>query len=361
MNTDTLLKAITRKMTLAPRLMEAFRQVDRAIFVPEHYRHRGAEWILEPSGERAYEDTALTTQVTNCLASSSSSQPSVMALMLAALDIQPGNRVLEIGTGTGYNAALLACLVGEHGQVVTVDIDTDLVRSAKKHLADAGYTEQVQVLVADGREGYAQAAPFDRIILTAGFRTLSPAWIEQLGLGGMLVGNMRGNIASVLLKLCKNEPQQMMGHLFSGQAHFMELHGPLYPSICAPNWQQYDAVLPQWRERESAMLAALDDQAFLFFLQGQHPQMQLHLRAIGTPEQHEICKVFLLGESTATVHENGRISARGNVWERIEQAYQCYKDEGAPPLERYQLFSCASLQAYGLRVCLQEKSWWLWE
>lgn len=357
MNTDTLLKAITSTVALSPHVAEAFRQVDRANFVPEYYRHQGAEWILEPAGAAAYEDKALTTQVRNGLASSSSSQPSVMALMLEALDVQPGQRVLEIGTGTGYNAALLAFLVGEHGQVVTVDIDEELIRRARERLGKAGYTGRVTTRLFDGREGYAEAAPFDRIILTAGFRHLSTAWIEQLRPGGILVGNLRGNIVSVLLQLQKEDAQQGSGHLLSRNASFMELHGPAYPALSAPDWQQYDTAPSQHRETNDDILQALANPAFLFFLEGQLPQMQLHLRAFGTPEQSEICNVFLLNGSTATLHHNGTIETRGSAWECIEDIYQHYQQLGAPALDAYRLISTSSPWNPCLYVQIQEESW----
>src|SRR4051812_14721479 len=98
MSTQNLLEAITRALPfLSNSVREAFRRVDRALFVPHYYQHQGAEWIREPSSSVVYEDKALTTQVVHALPSSSSSQPSVMALMLDALDVQPGHRVLEIG------------------------------------------------------------------------------------------------------------------------------------------------------------------------------------------------------------------------------------------------------------------------
>ena len=80
---------------------------------------------------------------------SSSSQPSMMAIMLEQLEPAPGHRVLEIGTGTGYNAALLAELVGDRGLVVSVDIDQDLVEGARENLVRAGYSG-VRVVCADG-------------------------------------------------------------------------------------------------------------------------------------------------------------------------------------------------------------------
>jgi protein-L-isoaspartate(D-aspartate) O-methyltransferase len=110
---------------------------------------------------------------------SSASAPEVIALMLEQLDPQPGQRVLEIGAGTGYNAALLAHMVGETGHVVTVDIDEDLVLSAREHLRAAGCA-QVTVVQADGALGYPSEQAYDRIILTVASNDIAPAWREQL-------------------------------------------------------------------------------------------------------------------------------------------------------------------------------------
>jgi protein-L-isoaspartate(D-aspartate) O-methyltransferase len=109
-----------------------------------------------------------------------------MANMLELLDAQKGHHVLEIGAGTGYNAALLAHLVGETGQVTTIDIDEDIAEEARRHLRAAGY-ERVQVVCGDGGLGYASAAPYDRIILTTAASDIAPAWFEQLAPGGLLV------------------------------------------------------------------------------------------------------------------------------------------------------------------------------
>jgi protein-L-isoaspartate(D-aspartate) O-methyltransferase len=126
---------------------------------------------------------------------SSSSQPAVMAMMLEQLGVAPGQRVLEIGAGTGYNAALIAHLVGPTGQVVTVDVDADVADQARENLTTAGVSG-VTVVCADGAAGFAPAGPYDRIIVTAGAWDLAPAWWEQLAAGGRLVVplSLRGGI-----------------------------------------------------------------------------------------------------------------------------------------------------------------------
>src|SRR5205823_13707927 len=98
---------------------------------------------------------------------SSSSQPTIMAIMLDQLGVAAGQRVLEIGAGTGYNAALIASIVGADGAVVSIDIDDDLVASAQANTVAAGYP-QVRIVCADGADGFAGAAPYDRIIATVG-------------------------------------------------------------------------------------------------------------------------------------------------------------------------------------------------
>jgi protein-L-isoaspartate(D-aspartate) O-methyltransferase len=154
---------------------EALLAVPRHLFVPD------------VAIEDAYRDDAIVTRRDDHgVPISSSSQPTIMAMMLDQLGVAPGHRVLEIGAGTGYNAAWLAHLVGPDGAVVSIDIDQAIVDGATEHLAAAGYP-QVTVLCGDGADGYAPAAPYDRIIATVGVWDLAPAWLEQLAPGGRIV------------------------------------------------------------------------------------------------------------------------------------------------------------------------------
>ena len=163
-----------RRAITDDRVAEAFVAVPRHHFLPG----------MEP--ERVYSDQAILTKVQDGIALSSSSQPAMMAIMLQQLLVEPGQRVLEIGAGTGYNAALLRQLVGPRGRVTTIDVDDDIVEAARAHLAAAGYPE-VEVLLGDGGFGHAANAPYDRIILTVGAADVLPAWVEQLRPEGVLV------------------------------------------------------------------------------------------------------------------------------------------------------------------------------
>jgi protein-L-isoaspartate(D-aspartate) O-methyltransferase len=145
----------------------ALRAVPRHLFLPE-----------QPPAA-AYRDEAIVTKRDEAgQPISSSSQPAIMAIMLDQLGLAPGHRVLEIGAGTGYNAALISHIVGLSGQVTSVDIDPGLVSTAREHLAGAGFGE-VTVTCADGAAGEPEHAPYDRIIATVGVADLAPAWLAQ--------------------------------------------------------------------------------------------------------------------------------------------------------------------------------------
>lgn len=116
--------------------------------------------------------------------------------MLEQLQPQPGNRVLELGAGTGYNAGLLAHLVGGGGHVTTIDVDDDIVEGALSGLA-AARIENVTVIVADGALGHPDGAPYDRIIATVGAHGIPHAWLDQLAPGGRLLvpQRLRGSVS----------------------------------------------------------------------------------------------------------------------------------------------------------------------
>jgi protein-L-isoaspartate(D-aspartate) O-methyltransferase len=166
---------------------EAFGTVPRHVFVSG-----------EPASE-AYEDMAIVVKSdASGLPVSASTQPAMMAIMLEQAGLAAGQRVLEVGTGTGYNAALIAEIVGDGGSVVTIDVESDLADQARARLAAAGYAGVV-VVRGDGADGFPGQAPYDRVIVTAGVWDLAPQWLAQLGPAGRIVApiSVRGIQLSV--------------------------------------------------------------------------------------------------------------------------------------------------------------------
>ncbi|MGW2410849.1 methyltransferase domain-containing protein [Streptomyces tubercidicus] len=179
-------------------LSAALRAVPRHLFLPPTLWLRDGSGDYEPceretAPERwwraAYRDVPLVTQFAEGpdgtrAPSSSASMPSVVVRMLKALDAHQGHSVLEIGTGTGFNAALLSSLCGAE-QVTSLDIDPELTRRAQRALKASG--QQPDVVCADGAAGWRPNAPYDRIIATCSVRTVPLPWLEQTVTGGRLV------------------------------------------------------------------------------------------------------------------------------------------------------------------------------
>ena len=149
--------------------------------VPRH------EFLPGLGAAQAYRDASVVTKSdADGLPVSAGTQPALMAVMLDQLGVAPGQRVLEIGSGTGYNAALLAHLVGDQRSVVTVEVDSEVAARARAALSKAGLTG-ITVLCADGALGAPEQAPFDRIIVTAGVWDIPPAWLSQVAPAGRIV------------------------------------------------------------------------------------------------------------------------------------------------------------------------------
>jgi len=160
------------------RVRDAFLAVPREAFVrPE-------------DKEAAYEDTPLPIGSGQTI-----SAPSMIAIMLEVGRLSPGERVLEVGTGSGYHAALLAPLVGPRN-VTSIERHGALASRAKANLAACGLAE-VTVVVGDGSLGYPERAPYDCIMATAGAPRIPEAWTEQLSAGGRIVapiGPLHGQV-----------------------------------------------------------------------------------------------------------------------------------------------------------------------
>lgn len=158
--------------------------------------------------------------------SSSSTQPRLMAWMLQALDVVPGMRVLEVGTGTGYNAALLTELLGQDC-VVSIDVDEVLIARARRALDIVGYQPTLEV--ADGAQGFPPAAPYDRVIATCSFPEVPTPWAAQTKSGDKILTHLYTEFdAGGLILLTVHSDGSASGRFLPEYGAFMPLRG--YPT-----------------------------------------------------------------------------------------------------------------------------------
>jgi protein-L-isoaspartate(D-aspartate) O-methyltransferase len=200
-----------RRAISSSEVRRAFLGVHREVFVPDTADRFGLAAVYDPD---AALPVAVDSQGTPI---SSSSAPGVMAPMLEALRVLPGHRVLEIGSGSGYNSALLTTLVGPTGFVASVEIDDGLARSARAKLVAEGY--HVGVEVGDGRLGLPSQAPFDRIVVTASSDFVPEAWRNQLVEGGLVEVPLRlgpGSSRQAVVTLRRDGPALRSTHVLPG-------------------------------------------------------------------------------------------------------------------------------------------------
>ncbi len=168
------------------RVEEAFLKVPRELFVPENLRRA------------AYDDNPLPIGYGQTI-----SAPHMVAIMVEELGLEEGMKVLEIGTGSGYQAAIMAELVGPEGRVVTVERVPELAERARRSLREAGYGDRVEVVVGDGSKGYPPQAPYDRVVVTAAAPRIPPPLVEQLKPGGILLVPVGDRYIQRLVKVVK--------------------------------------------------------------------------------------------------------------------------------------------------------------
>lgn len=173
---DKLVKALISRGTLrSSKVVKAMKNVFRETFLPEGVK------------SKAYYDTPLPIGFGQTI-----SAPHMVAVMCEALELEVGNKVFEVGTGSGYHAAIIAEIVApknseNKGHVYTFEIVPQLASLAEKNLEDADYSDRVTVINGDGSMGYAEQSPYDRILVTAGAPKTPQALTEQLKVGGILV------------------------------------------------------------------------------------------------------------------------------------------------------------------------------
>jgi len=155
-----------------PRIIKAFREVKRVDFLPKEIK-----------------DLAELNEALSIGYGQTISQPLVVAFMLELLQPQPGDKILDVGSGSGWTTALLAQIVGQKGKVIAIDIIPELVEFGKKNVEKYNFVKKGRALFicADGSKGYEKEAPYDKILASASAETLPPVWKEEVKIGGRIV------------------------------------------------------------------------------------------------------------------------------------------------------------------------------
>lgn len=334
----------------SPHWIAAFEAVPRHLIVPRFLARRPNaafapvddddpaqhdEWLRQ-----VYADEPLITEVDGPFAVSSSSQPSLMAEMLEALELSGPQRVLEIGTGTGYNAALLCEGMGACEQVVSVDITRELVETARSRLASAGY--RPALVTADGATGYPGGAPYDRIIATCSLPLVPREWVEQVTGGGMILVNLYRNLGGGALARLHVRDGHASGHFLPFSGGFMPTR--TYHRTSAVELLERSRADGAHRSGEGPRsttidASVLDDDAFGMFAALRIDAERLRLLPDDEPEQF-----WLLGGDGSWAYQStddgGRVAAQGGptrLWDGLETAYAEWVALGRPARDRFGL------------------------
>ncbi|MEU0389496.1 ATP-grasp peptide maturase system methyltransferase [Streptomyces chartreusis] len=297
-----------------------------------------AGWV-----ERCYADESLVTQIAGTVVpgdirgeilrtpTSSSTMPSLVVRMLEELQVDDGNRVLEIGTGTGYSTGLLCHRVGDE-LVTSVEVDAEVSSRASAALGSCGYFPEL--VAGDGLAGHKDGAPYDRLVATCGVLEVPHAWIEQTAPGGVILATLCGWLyASELARLTVGDDGVAHGRLLGRQISFMLARPQLPPPL---------GMLPDLddgKERETVTGAdVLNNWSARFVTQLAVPGAQRLTMQRGGHTENVLVDVG--SGSWAAVYEDGgrwlvRQGGPEGLWDRVEEQFDHWCADGAPELEEF--------------------------
>ncbi|MFI0716220.1 methyltransferase domain-containing protein [Streptomyces inhibens] len=337
-------------------LRAALHAVPRHLFLPHTLWLRGGKGGYERCDREhdpdrwwraAYRDAPLVTQFTelsdgDMVPSSSASMPSVVVRMLMDLDVQAGQRVLEIGTGTGFNAALLSFLFGAEN-VTSLDVDPRLTRQAQRALKASG--QQPEVVCADGAGGWQPNAPYDRILSTCSVRAVPLAWLEQISPGGLIVTPWDTGWCNFGTLIATKQPDGTAEGVLAAYGAFMLMRA-----------QQADVELHRDVLRDGQVPERSVTELSPWSVAGNDLDAQMHigLHVAGTwhswdTETDEAHTRLWLADDEATswagVDYDGRQTSTFAVaqygprrlWDEVAQAYEEYVAAGRPGVHRHRL------------------------
>jgi methyltransferase of ATP-grasp peptide maturase system len=354
-----------------PRWYRAFAEVPRESFLPAGFLRQGfgptgAEWAtMRPGAEgylgEVYRDAPLVTQVGGHTtpadledgataagdATCSSTQPSLMALMLDALGIEDGMRVIEIGTGVGYNAAILAHRLGP-ANLTSIEYDPGLAESARTALHAYTGSDDPLVITGDGAAGHPGRAPYDRLIATCSFPAIPAAWLQQLRPGALLIANLYRPLNTGILALLRiQDDHTALGRIAPHYGGFM-------PTRTTAGIDPLARHKETWRELEDAEtrpsdlgLAVLEDDGFRL-----HASFTLNiadLRLTSDDPDEQALWLFGADGSAARATPSGdgtTVIEHGptKLWTALEQAHEQYQQLGRPHRGTYRITATSADQ-----------------
>ncbi|MGH4019262.1 MAG: methyltransferase domain-containing protein [Pseudonocardiaceae bacterium] len=336
---------------------EAFLSVPRHAFIPEVIWREDGKTLVpfrradDPEGwlRLAYGPEAVVTQVDDGnpvvpgmrgqIISSSASRPDVVARMLAALAAEPGMTVCEIGTGTGYNAALLAARL-DGGNVTTIEVDPELAARARRALTATGY--DVTTVTGDGAVGHPPRAPYDRIIATASVQRVPYPWIAQTRPGGRVItpwGNAYHNGA--LLSLSVADDGTALGGIV-GDVAFMWLRAQRVPRASFDDARCDDGTAAVTHTDLHPYHVAGDYDASLAISLRVADCANIYCPVDGRCDEYRVAFVDPWSDSWAAVYyrpgaEEYPVHQAGprHLWDEVETAYRWWLGAGRPKADRW--------------------------
>jgi len=348
--------------SLTPDWAPSFEAVPRSLFLPDVIwahdmasgRSTPIDRAADPAGwhRAAEEDVPIVTQWDDgrhtgtepgFVPTSSASMPSVVSEMLRDLDVRPGMQVLEVGTGTGWNSALLAHRLGD-ANVTTVEVDAAIADAAKRRLAAAGL--HPTVITGDGAAGFPGPAPYDRGIVTAGLRTVPYPLLRQIRPGGLLLAPWGTHFSHLdaLVRLTVHQDGTASGP-FLRPVEFMKLraqrlvppqHPQDFPGDATTSVATVPPPLGPWEAFTFAAGLRLRDVTHVTDRRGGDTAVWLY----GLTDDSWAAVVFRDGITKSTVYQSGP----RQLWEELEDAYRWWVELGGPGFDRFGLTVTASGQ-----------------
>ncbi|WP_413101033.1 methyltransferase domain-containing protein [Streptomyces sp. Inha503] len=308
----------------------AFDAVPRHHFIPGEIWEQRATCVPVTTNaawwDLVYRDVPIVTQVDDGqsngpgIATSSNSMPTMVARMLAALEVADGQRVLEIGTGSGWNAALLAARLGSQN-VTTVEVDPVLAEKAAKAIKEAGYSPDA--VWGDGARGWEAGAPYDRIIATCSVRRIPYAWVRQTEPGGLILAPLAGDFWSgALVRLDVGGDGAASGR-FVGGARFMPMRserpGPDAPVDSGTGRRSGTGELP---------VETMAGLGFALYAGARLPGVVM---ADGAPDGGYRIWLHDRNGSAATITQE-EVWSYGprRLWDEVTTVYDAYVQDGSP-------------------------------